>query len=102
MFLKNRNIISKIKRSKVTDYAALTCPIISVDVASIDRRDKKNEAESYERVDKLIVTFKNSVIYKETMQAVVEDTIKSSQGNPLMRSKNGGPSLFRVMYTLLW
>ena len=24
MFLKNRNIISKIKRSKVTDYAALT------------------------------------------------------------------------------
>ena len=25
MFLKNRNISSKIKRSKVTDYAALTC-----------------------------------------------------------------------------
>ena len=24
MFLKNRNIISKMKRSKVTDYAALT------------------------------------------------------------------------------
>ena len=24
VFLKNRNIISKIKRSKVTDYAALT------------------------------------------------------------------------------
>ena len=24
MFLKNRNIISKLKRSKVTDYAALT------------------------------------------------------------------------------
>ena len=24
MFLKNRNIISKIKRSKVTDYAALS------------------------------------------------------------------------------
>ena len=27
MFLKNRNIISKIKRSKVTDYAALTRPV---------------------------------------------------------------------------
>ena len=25
MFLKNRNISSKIMRSKVTDYAALTC-----------------------------------------------------------------------------
>ena len=25
MFLKNRNISSKIKRSKVTDYAALNC-----------------------------------------------------------------------------
>ena len=25
MFLKNRNINSKIKRSKVTDYAALNC-----------------------------------------------------------------------------
>ena len=24
MFLKNRNIVSKMKRSKVTDYAALT------------------------------------------------------------------------------
>ena len=29
VFLKNRNISSKIKRSKVTDYAALkTCPIL--------------------------------------------------------------------------
>ena len=27
MFLKNRNIISKIKRSKVTDYAALSTKI---------------------------------------------------------------------------
>ena len=27
MFLKNRNISSKIKRSKVTDYAALKCPM---------------------------------------------------------------------------
>ena len=30
VFLKNRNIISKIKRSKVTDYAALKFPSISV------------------------------------------------------------------------
>ena len=28
MFLKNRNIISKIKRSKVTDYAALSEKVI--------------------------------------------------------------------------
>ena len=30
MFLKNRNISSKIKRSKVTDYAALTVCIIKL------------------------------------------------------------------------
>ena len=30
MFLKNRNISSKIKRSKVTDYAALTYVLISI------------------------------------------------------------------------
>ena len=29
MFLKNRNIISKIRRSKVTDYAALIERVIS-------------------------------------------------------------------------
>ena len=29
VFLKNRNIISKIKRSKVTDYAALTKVLVS-------------------------------------------------------------------------
>ena len=28
VFLKNRNIISKIKRSKVTDYAALTHAVV--------------------------------------------------------------------------
>ena len=35
MFLKNRNISSKIKRSKVTDYAALTpkAPFISEETA---------------------------------------------------------------------
>ena len=30
MFLKNRNIISKMKRSKVTDYAALKAKIIAL------------------------------------------------------------------------
>ena len=29
MFLKNRNTISKIKRSKVTDYAALTSELVN-------------------------------------------------------------------------
>ena len=30
VFLKNRNIISKMKRSKVTDYAALTLYIVGL------------------------------------------------------------------------
>ena len=34
MFLKNRNIISKIRRSKVTDYAAL-------------KRQEKNASEKF-------------------------------------------------------
>ena len=37
MFLKNRNISSKIKRSKVTDYAALTVlSNVSVEANSVD------------------------------------------------------------------
>ena len=32
VFLKNRNIISKIKRSKVTDYAALTLVLLNPDL----------------------------------------------------------------------
>ena len=32
MFLKNRNIISKIKRSKVTDYAALNSDTSHLDL----------------------------------------------------------------------
>ena len=35
MFLKNKNIISKIRRSKVTDYAALTVKVYSSLVLSI-------------------------------------------------------------------
>ena len=30
MFLKNKNISSKIKRSKVTDYAALAKPVCDI------------------------------------------------------------------------
>ena len=35
MFLKNRNIISKIKRSKVTDYAALRQIIVNESIKDI-------------------------------------------------------------------
>ena len=35
MFLKNSNIISKIKRSKVTGYAALTCTCMQWGLAII-------------------------------------------------------------------
>ena len=35
MFLKNRNIISKIKRSKVTDYAALRVKVTSCFVYNV-------------------------------------------------------------------
>ena len=35
MFLKNKNIIFKIRRSKVTDYAALTFVELSVYIVSV-------------------------------------------------------------------
>ena len=34
MFLKNKNIIFKIRRSKVTDYAALNDPQLALSVAT--------------------------------------------------------------------
>lgn len=74
-----------------------------VDVASIDRRDKVKEAESFERVNKLVNTFRGSTIHNETLQAVVEDTMKPSPKNKdtMLRSRTDGPGYFRIMYTLL-
>ena len=42
MFLKNRNISSKIKRPKVTDYAALNhkLPVVDVRFWGVDRVDR--------------------------------------------------------------
>ena len=39
MFLKNKNIIFKIRRSKVTDYAALRFPCIFSDIKNGEMRD---------------------------------------------------------------
>ena len=36
VFLKNRNIISKIKRSKVTDYAALSTEFLKWNILVVD------------------------------------------------------------------
>ena len=74
-----------------------------VDVASIDRRDKAKETESFERVGQLIDTFRSSAIHNETLQAVMEDTMKPSPQNRKLRrnGKNDGPSYTRIMLTLL-
>lgn len=74
-----------------------------VDVASIDRRDKEKEDESFERVNKLVNTFRNSAIHNETLQAVVEDTMKPSTKtkDAVLRYKTEGPGYLRVLYTLL-
>ena len=37
VFLKNRNFISKIKRSKVTDYAALTISSMKIKVRLLEQ-----------------------------------------------------------------
>ena len=51
MFLKNRNIISKIKRSKVTDYAALmiTVPLAKGQITS---RTRLSLSEKFETLPK--------------------------------------------------
>ena len=74
-----------------------------VDVASIDRRDKAKETESFERVGRLIDTFRSSTIHNETLQAVMEDTMKPSPKSRKLRrnGRNDGPSYTRIMLTLL-
>ena len=44
MFLKNRNISSKIKRSKVTDYAALTLYLIETPFDTFANRADTDQA----------------------------------------------------------
>ena len=44
VFLKNRNFISKIKRSKVTDYAALTDSADPTEIPEISSRQCKFHA----------------------------------------------------------
>ena len=53
MFLKNRNIISKIKRSKVTDYAALMICLIDIIDTTIDKMCDC-DCQKFEFLSKLI------------------------------------------------
>ena len=52
MFLKKKNIISKIKRSKVTDYAALSGLSFYVNKCKILHIGKENSNSDYQLVDK--------------------------------------------------
>ena len=63
VFLKNRNIISKIKRSKVTDYAALR----SHWVPCITTRMQEELTGSLSKL--ISITFENNIMYRWQTQS---------------------------------
>ena len=77
MFLKNRNIISKIKRSKVTDYAALINPHNPFRVGelsclrTVDSGNFRAVSENYERdIQVYFLTINNDIKTAQNKAAV--------------------------------
>ena len=68
MFLKNRNFSSKIKRSKVTDYAALSLTI----VASLERSERGNISVFISRKCQIRVKSRDSRTFSRNSLGKVE------------------------------
>ena len=67
MFLKNRNISSKIKRSKVTDYSALSKLVIDMDISDLQKEDSMIEIQRLKNK-----AFKPFVYYCYTLWQTVD------------------------------
>ena len=69
MFLKNKNIIFKIRKSKVTDYAALTTPyrLVSALAGLIDQECNDNDWHtiSLNNIPRSLVPFCNFISAKQ-------------------------------------
>ena len=78
---------------------------ISVDLASVDRRNLDREEETSERVKELTNAYANSDLHKEVVYRIIEDTMKPTTGRQLLAQKyyNFRPhssSFFRILFTL--
>ena len=75
---------------------------LTVDVASIDRRDLERQYESTKRVDSLIEAFQNSQIHQQTLHNITEAIKFNGVSKPCSgRASSSGPSYIRVLLTLV-
>ena len=79
--------------------------IISVDLASVDRRNLDSEEETSERVKELTNVYANSELHKDVVYRIIEDTMKPTTGKQLLYQKYyqyrpQGSSFFRTLVTL--
>ena len=73
-----------------------------VDLASVDRRNHDREQETSARLNVLVDNFTRSDIHNETLQKVMEETMKpSTQNTMVFFYKPRPPNIFRVMWALM-
>lgn len=70
-----------------------------MDVASVDRRDKRREEESMKRVSSLVEAFKNSSIHINTVSDIAAN--KHKLPSPSEKNRAPGPGYIRVFLTIL-
>ncbi|WAR18266.1 ABCG5-like protein [Mya arenaria] len=77
-----------------------------VDMASVDRRDNERNEESSGRVKELTDAYAASMVHKDVVYEIIEDTMKPTTGRQLFAQKfthyrPQKSSFFRTLFTLL-
>ena len=72
---------------------------VTVDVASVDRRDPTREEESLKRVGSLVEAFKSSSIHTNTVKDITDN--RSKLPAPNHEEKEPGPGAIRVFNTVV-
>ncbi|OWF44862.1 ATP-binding cassette sub-family G member 5-like [Mizuhopecten yessoensis] len=99
------------KSSELVDYFGQIghpCPTFAnpldhyIDLASVDRRNHESEFDSATRVKALVQTFSMSEIHNETLNMVMEETMKPSTRRTLVLFyKPRPPNIFRIINALV-
>lgn len=79
---------------------------ITVDLASVDRRDSERQEETQARVKSLVDSYASSALHKDSVYEIIEDTMKPTTGRQFLSQKiryytPPKSSFFRTVYTLL-
>ncbi|KAH3859051.1 ATP-binding cassette sub-family G member 5-like isoform X2 [Dreissena polymorpha] len=77
-----------------------------IDLASVDRRDNERQGETEERLRVLVEAYGNSMLHKDVVYEIIEDTMKPSTGRQILAQKINhfrpqNSSFFRSLFTLL-